>query len=150
MLSHIAVQKASGCFTAPAARRLGTTLVRRSLGRLSVTPRTDFTCRIRGRRHGTTFMCVGYAVGITLRPPVCLYCAYGATTWNDVKCAARSVGFPSRPGHAAYGGGRDANAYRDPLRSLRRLAARALDLRSARFPSELCSSTHFPIERRTS
>ena len=26
-------------------------------------------------------------------------------------CAAHSVGFPSRPGHAAYGGGRDANAY---------------------------------------
>jgi len=26
-------------------------------------------------------------------------------------CAAHSVGFPSRPGLAAYGGGRDANAY---------------------------------------
>ena len=65
-------------------------------------------------------------------------------------CAAHSVGFPSRPGHAAYGGGRAANAYRDPFRSLRRLAARALDLRSVRFPFELRSSAHFPIERRTS
>ena len=40
--------------TAASPRRLGTTLVRRSLGRLSVTPRTDFTCRIRGRRLETT------------------------------------------------------------------------------------------------
>ena len=55
-------------------------------------------------------MCVGYAVGITPRPGMFVL----RLRRDDLErrwCAARSVGFPSRPGHAAYGGGRDANAY---------------------------------------
>ena len=55
--------------TATSPRRLVSTFeVHSSFGRLSIAPRTDFTCRIRGRRLGTTLVCGRQKEGFTPMP----------------------------------------------------------------------------------
>ena len=73
--------------------------------------RPRFLLRLR-RNDLERRLCAGYAVGITPMPD--MFCFILRLRRDDLErrwCAAHSVGFPSRPGHAAYGGGRDANAY---------------------------------------